>query len=180
MRRHLIACIIDLIDRGVGLTQHHHSRLNSEANRIMGCEVLFDCDSPLEMKASHHEQKIAANWRFHRNKSIELAFKLKIIKNAQYPVNLYGRNSYYSCYKVTKFGRIFRKIPNSLQSSLIASFMVIGRVSEVATRFKWVAGIASFGMLAAKVWHSGLISSWWIAASAATGLVVGFLATLWR
>lgn len=35
---------------------------------------------------------------------------------------------------------------------LIASYMVIGRVSIVATRFKWIAGIASFGMLATKVW----------------------------
>lgn len=48
--------------------------------------------------------------------------------------------------------------------------MSIGRISDVATRFKWVTGIASFGMLAIKVWHSGMISNWWIAASAATGL----------
>lgn len=52
MRRHLIACSIDMIERGVGLTKHHHSRLNSEANRIMDCEVLFDCDSPMEIKTS--------------------------------------------------------------------------------------------------------------------------------
>lgn len=180
MRRHLIACSIDLIERGVGLTEHHHPRLNSEANRIMGCEVLFDCNSPMEMKASHYEQNIARNWRFRLNKSIELAFKLKILKVAQYPVSFHGSNFYTSVYEVTKFGRKFRKLPSVLQTSLIASSMVIGRVSEVATRFKWVAGIASFGILAIKVWHSGLISSWWIAVSAATGLVIGFLATFLR
>ncbi|WP_347929196.1 hypothetical protein [Pseudomonas helvetica] len=180
MKRHLIACSIDLIERGVGLTKHHHSRLNSEANRIMGCEVLFDCDSPMGAKASHYEQDIARNWRFRLEKSIELAFKLKLLKSVIYPVNLYGDNTYFSRYEVTKPGRIFRKLPYALQASLIATFMAIGRASEVATRFKWVTGIASFGMLAIKVWHSGLISSWWIAASAATGLALGFLATLWR
>ncbi|WP_122285573.1 hypothetical protein [Pseudomonas syringae group genomosp. 3] len=180
MRRHLIAASIDLIERGVGLTKYHHSRLNSEANRIMGCEVLFDCDSPMEMKGSHYEQDIARNWRFRLNNSIELSFKLKILKIAHHPVSAYGRNFYVSSYEVTKFGRIFRKLPNAIQTSLLACSMAFGRVSEVATRFKWVTGIASFGMLAIKVWHSGLISSWWIAASAATGLLVGFLATLWR
>ena len=180
MRRHLIACSIDLIEHGVGLTEHHHSRLNSEANRIMGCNVLFGCDSPLEMKASHYDQQIAKAWTFRLNKSIELAFKLKILKITHHPTSFHGSNFYTSLYEVTTFGKIFRKLPSILQTSLIATSIVIGRVSEVATHFKWVAGIASFGMLAIKVWHSGLISSWWIAASAATGLVVGFLATLWR
>lgn len=176
----MIACSIDLIEHGVGLTKHQHSRLNSEANRIMGCEVLFDCDSPMEMKASHYDQRIARAWRFRLNKSIELAFKLKLLKVAHLPVSIYGNNFYTSFYEITRFGRIFRKLPNVFQTILIASSMVIGRVSVVATRFKWVAGIASFGMLAAKVWHSGLISNWWIAASAVTGLALGFLATLWR
>ncbi|WPN73620.1 hypothetical protein [Pseudomonas germanica] len=180
MRRHLIACSIDMIERGVGLTEHHHSRLNSEANRIMGCEVLFDCDSPMEMKVSHQEQEISRAWKFRLNNSIELAFKLKILKVAIYPVSFHGRNFYGHHYETTRFGKIFRKSPYLLQTSLIATFMTIGRVSQVATRFKWVAGIASFGMLAIKVWHSGLISNWWIAASAATGLAIGFLATLWR
>ncbi len=180
MRRHLIACSIDLIERGVGLTEHHHSRLNSEAHRIIGCEVLFDCDSPMEMKASHHEQRIAKAWRFRRDKSIELAFKLKLLKVVHQAVSFHGNNFYTSFYEVTKFGKKFRKLPYSLQTSLIASSVAIGGVAEVATRFKWITGIASFGMLAAKVWHSGLISSWWIAASAATGLAAGFLATLWR
>ncbi|KWS77153.1 hypothetical protein AL051_08050 [Pseudomonas amygdali pv. dendropanacis] len=179
MRRHLIVASIDLIEHGAGLTEHHHSRLNSEANRIMGCEVLFDCDSPMDMKGSHYEQDIARNWRFRRNNSIELAFKLKILKIAHHPVNAHGRNFYVSSYEITKFGKRFRKLPDAIQTSLIACSMALGRVSEVATRFKWVTGIASFGMLAIKVWHSGLISSWWIAASAATGLAVGFLATLW-
>jgi hypothetical protein len=180
MRRHLISACIDLIARGAGLTEFHHSRLDSEAHRIMGCEVLFDCDSPMEMKSSHYEQDIARNWRFRRNNSIKLAFKLKILKVAHHPVSDHGRNFYVSSYEVTSFGRIFRKLPNAIQTSLIACSMAFGRVSEVATRFKWVAGIASFSMLAIKVWHSGLISDWWIAASAATGLLVGFLATLWR
>jgi len=180
MRRHLIACSIDMIEHGDGLTEHHHSRLNSEAHRIMGCEVLFDCDSPMEMKASHHEQEIAKKWRFRRDNSIKLAFELKTLKVAQYPVSVHGNNFYTSCYEVTKFGKIFRKLPNVLQASIIATCMTIGRVSELATRFKWITGIASFGILAIKVWHSGMISNWWIAASAATGLAIGFLSTLWR
>lgn len=92
MRRRLIACSIDMIEHGDGLTEHHHSRLNSEANRIMGCEVLFDCDSPMEMKASHHEQNIARVWRFRRDSSIKLAFRLKALKVTQYPVNFHGSN----------------------------------------------------------------------------------------
>ncbi len=180
MRQHLIACSIDMIEHGDGLSEHHHSRLDSEANRIMGCEVLFDCDSPMELKASHYEQDVARTWRFRRNNSIELAFKLKILKVALYPVSYYGINSYHRCYEVTKFGRTFRKLPIPLQTILIVTCMAVGRVSQVATRFKWVTGIASFGMLAIKVWHSGLISNWWIAASAATGLAIGLLATIWR
>lgn len=134
----------------------------------------------MEMKASHHEQEIAKKWRFRRDNSIKLAFELKTLKVAQYPVSVHGNNFYTSCYEVTKFGRIFRKLPNVLKASIIATCMTIGRVSELATRFKWITGIASFGILAIKVWHSGMISNWWIAASAATGLAIGFLSTLWR
>lgn len=180
MRRHLIVSSIDLIEHGDGLTENHHSRLNTEAKHIMGCEVLFDCDSPLDMKGSHDEQAIARHWRSRLNNSIELALKLKILKASHIPVSDCGRNFHISIYTVTKFGRLFRKSPIPLQASLIACSMAITRVSAAATRFKWITGLVSFGMLAAKVWHSGLISSWWIAGSAVTGLMVGFLATLWR
>lgn len=180
MRRHLINSFIDLIRNDKLLSKYHHSQLNSEAVHILGCEVLFDCDSPMDMKGSHQEQKIASAWRYRREDSINLALKMKLFKSIQFPVTMDDKNFYSSIYKLTKFGDFFRKAPSFIQTTIIASYMAATRVSEVAIRFKWVTGIASFAALAIKVWHSDLISNWWIALSAVIGLAIGFLATLWR
>ncbi|EPB8980733.1 hypothetical protein ACEOIM_08925 [Pseudomonas aeruginosa] len=180
MRRHLINRCIDLIESSEGLTKNHHPRLNSEAFHIMGCEVLFDCDSPMHMTGSFQEQKIAAAWRYRRENSMSLALKMKLFKSSQFPVSLDGNNFYSSHYVATQFGKFFRKSPAFIQTVLIAIYMAVNRASDVATRFKWVTGIVSFGALAIKVWHSDLISNWWIALSAVIGLAIGFLSTLWR
>lgn len=178
MRRHLINRSIDLTNSENGLTKHHHDRLNGDSLFIIGIDVLFDCDSPLDMKGSFQEQKIAAAWRYRREDSIRLALKMKLFESILYPTSLYDRNFYLSEYKVTRFGAIFRRMPAFFQSTLIMAFVAAIRISDAATRFKWVTGLVSFAVLAIKVWHSGLINNWWIALSAAIGLVVGFLATL--
>lgn len=180
MRRHLINRCINLIESDEGLTKNHHSRLDSEAHHIMGCEVLIDCHSPMDMTGSFHEQKVAAAWRYRLNDSVNLALKMKLFKSTLYPVSIGEKNFYSSRYVTTRFGKIFRSLPKFFQSSLISIYLTASRVSAVATRFKWVTGIVSFAVLAIKVWHSGLISNWWIAASALIGLAIGFLATLWR
>lgn len=179
MRRNLINLCIDLIESSEGLTKYHHSRLNIEAFHIMGCEVLFDCDSPMHMTGSFQEQKIAAAWRYRLETSMNLAIQMRLFKSSQFPVSFSDKNFYSSRYVSTRFGRLFRKAPEFSQTALIAIYMAVNRFSEAATRFKWVTGVASFGALAIKVWHSDLISNWWIVLSAVIGLAIGFLATLW-
>lgn len=181
MRRHLINRCIDLIESGEGLTKHHHSRLDSEATQIMGREVLFDCDSPMAPNgASFMQQNVASCWRHRRERSVELGFKMKLFAERFIPRSESGHNFHTSCYATTRFGLWFRKLPAFAQATVIAFYLTEERVSKFATRFKWVTGIASFGALAIKVWHSDLISSWWIAISAGIGLAIAFLVSFWN
>ncbi|HDR9180462.1 TPA: hypothetical protein ACK3Q6_003133 [Burkholderia cepacia] len=105
---------------------------------------------------------------------------MKLLKSTQFQVSMDGNNFYSSKYLTTRLGVIFRKSPRVIQITLISIFLGANRISEIVTRFKWITGFASFAALAVKVWHSGLISSWWIALSAVIGLAVGFLTSIWR
>lgn len=51
---------------------------------------------------------------------------------------------------------------------------------QKGTKFKWLTGVISFVVLAAKVWHSGAIDKAWIGISAASGIAVVWLLSLWR
>lgn len=178
MRRHLINKSIDLVSSAKGWTKLHHSDLDSEAAHIMECEVNIDCDSPMKLSGSHMDQKIAAEWRARREESIGLAIRMKLFKEASFPVSAHRKNFYQSGYELTKFGIFYKKSPKFLQTIIVGLYLWVGRISKFATRFKWVTGVVSFAALALKVWHSGLISNWWIGLSALIGLVVGLLATL--
>ncbi|MGJ7525645.1 hypothetical protein [Variovorax sp. GB1P17] len=133
-----------------------------------------------DMTAPIQQQKISMAWRWRRERSVGLGLKMGLFRPALTLVNIAGKNFHSTHYEATRVGNIFYKAPAFIQSGLIASYLYFYRISAVATRFKWVAGIASFGALAIKVWHTGLISNWWIALSAMIGLVIGFFATLFH
>src|SRR6218665_384983 len=85
MRRHLINCCLELVNSSEGLTKHHHSKLDSEAEHVMGRKVLLDCDSPMGgMKEPLSEQDIARAWRARRENAVETARKLKLFRTVYY------------------------------------------------------------------------------------------------
>ena len=181
MMRLLINRCIEHIDSTSGLTKHHHSRLDGEANHIMGCEVLLDCDSPLkDMTEPLEKQKIAKKWRWRRERSVELALTMRLIKSDTLPAALDGKNFYTPKYSTTRLAQAYYQVPAFFQSFFIGIFLAIHSISAAASRFKWVTGAVSFGVLALKVWHLGLINNWWIAVSAAIGLAIGFITTLFH
>ncbi|MFA8393209.1 hypothetical protein [Burkholderia ubonensis] len=134
----------------------------------------------MNMTGSFRDQEIAVAWRHRRETSINLAIKMKLFKSSQFQMSVGDNNFYSSRYTATHFGITFRKSPAPIQAALISIFLGVNRASKIATRFKWITGFASFAALAVKVWHSGLISSWWIALSAVIGLAIGVLTSLWR
>lgn len=112
MRRHLINRCIELTYSTEGLSKHHHSRLNSEADYIMGCEVSLDCDSPIKgMVASLEKQEIAAVWRRRRECSLKLALKMRLLSSVYRPTSMAGKNFFVHAYSVTRLGCVYYKAP---------------------------------------------------------------------
>lgn len=179
MRRHLIAKSLVLIDSGIGMTRHKHSVLDSEASATMGCDVVPDSDSIVNRSVSLQDQMIASAWRTRRNESVDLAIRVGLFKSEKYMISISGSNVLVSRYVMTNRGRRFQALPISIQWSLIAAVVAFTRISKVATRFKWIAGVTSFVILAVRIWHSGAINAAWIAISLIAALVIASVASIW-
>jgi hypothetical protein len=177
MRRQIIVQCLHLIASDDGLTRYRHDVLNSEAAVVMGCDVLLDYD-PTNTVASPREQWIASEWRRRREEAIGLGKRMRLFKSMQFMVRMPEATFPTSRYVTTRFGRLFRGLPTFLQCVLIAMVCAFGRISKAATRFRWIASIVSFVMLAGKILHSGAISTAWIALSLVVGLAIASVASL--
>ena len=173
IRRYLLNRIIDetVEER---LTKHNYFlRLESDKAEIMGRE-------PLKNPVTHLEQQVVQVCTFRMKSSLELSLALKLIKDEYHPIVAHGEHMWVHLYGLTRFGRIFRRLPAFLQKFIIVLAVSSQRLSKTTTKYKWIAGFMSFATLAAKVWQSGAIDKAWIAISAFTGLLIVSLLSLWE
>lgn len=82
--------------------------------------------------------------------------------------------------KATWLGRLYRRCPTCLKIVTLLVGQFILATIQAVQKYKWVTAFASFGVLATKVWQSGVIDKAWIAISAVVGLAVAWLLSLWR
>lgn len=173
IRRYLINRIIDeTIDNR--LNKHNYFiRLESDKLEIMGCE-------PLEKPVTHLEKQVVQACSFRMKASLDLSLTLKLIKDEIHPVVFHGNHDWIHSFGVTRFGRLYRKLPKSLQICIIGLTLKGQKLIKTTTKYKWLAGLISFFMLAAKVWQSGAIDKAWIGISAASGLLFLWLLSFLR
>lgn len=173
IRRYLINRIIDeTIDKR--LTKHNYFiRLESDKAEIMGCE-------PLENPVTHFEKQVVQACSFRMKESLELSLALKLIKDEIHPVVLHDHHEWIHLFGVTRIGRVYRRLPKPLQTCIIGLTLKSQKLVKTTTKYKWLAGLVSFFMLAAKVWQSGAIDKAWIGISAASGLLFLWLLSFWR
>lgn len=173
IRRHLLNRIIDeTIDKRLN-KYNYFKRLESDKAEIMGCE-------PPENPVTHFEKQVVQACSFRMEASLELSLALKLIKDEIHPVVFHSNHEWIHLYGVTRFGRIYRRLPKPLQTCIIGLTLKGQKLIKTTTKYKWLAGLVSFFMLAAKVWQSGAIDKAWIGISAASGLVFLWLLSFWR
>ena len=173
IRRYLINRFIDIAMEQKLTKYNYAQRLQSDKFEIMGCD-------PLDNPVTHFEKQVVQACSFRIKTSLELAITLKVIKDELHPVVLYGDHTWMHLYGVTRFGRFYRKSPKLLQSCIIALTLQSQKLIKTTTKYKWLAGLVSFFMLAAKVWQSGAIDKAWIGISASSGLFFLWLLSFFR
>ncbi|AWA34274.1 TPA: hypothetical protein MH691_02175 [Klebsiella pneumoniae] len=173
IRRYLINRFIDIAIEQKLSKLNYATRLENDKFEIMGCE-------PLDNPVTHFEKQVVQACSYRIKASLELAITLKVIKDEIHPVVLFGDHTWMQLYGVTRFGRLYRKLPRLLQTCIIGLTLKSQQLIKTTTKYKWLAGLVSFFMLAAKVWQSGAIDKAWIGISAASGLLFLWLLSFWR
>lgn len=172
IRRFIINKMIDETEEQ-RLTKHNYSlRMKDSQPEIMGISL------PEEAK-SHYEQKVKQEYILRVNNSLNLAKKLKLIKDIIVPSTVGGHDIFVHLYITTRRGRFYRRLPFLVQSAVIYTSLFLNKFIITTTKYKWLFGIVSFATLSAKVWNSGVIDKAWIGISALCGLLIVGLLSIW-
>lgn len=173
LKRYLVNRVIEETD-AEQLTRHNFvQKLWNEKLNVMGVDIP-------DKRVTIREKHLAQVFSYRLTASVNLAIKLKLIKNKQYRFSVDGEEHLTSMYVTTRIGNYFRLMPSFLQTIVLFTVLLLERVAGAAKRFRWLTGIISFVILSLKVLHSGLIDKMWIAFSALAALVIVSLLSLWR
>ncbi|HIB9333296.1 TPA: hypothetical protein ACWYKP_004098, partial [Klebsiella pneumoniae] len=112
IRRYLINRFIDIAIEQKLSKLNYATRLENDKFEIMGCE-------PLDNPVTHFEKQVVQACSYRIKASLELAITLKVIKDEIHPVVLFGDHTWMQLYGVTRFGRLYRKLPRLLQTCII-------------------------------------------------------------
>jgi hypothetical protein len=152
--------------------------LNDDHLAVMGVEVV---ENPMTLL----EQDVKGAFSQRCSIASELAMTLKLIRSVAVPVKMPMKSgpdieTRQTRWVASRFGRIYRRLPSFLQVAVLWLATSTIRLTATLTKFKWLTGVISFAVLAAKVWHSGSIDKSWIGISAVSGFAVVWLLSLWR
>lgn len=162
------------------LSKHNYAQLlKNDQLEVMGVEASKEA-------LSHLDQQIQSVFYQRQKIAFELGQTLRLIRSEVVPVvfsmegNGPDKNIFVNRIVVTWLGGAYGRLPSFAQVSLLWLATSSLRFAGTLTKFKWLTGLISFVVLAAKVWHSGAIDKAWIGISAAAGLGAVWLLSMWR